>query len=309
LESTSADMWRMVWEHNASVIVMLTREVEKGFVKCDRYWPDPSTPGMLDDEGGCCAQYGDLIVRYIDESPGDEFVVRRFDITHAVDTKAEPRRVTQLMYFGWPDHGIPASRSGFLQMCALADQANGHTPNSPLVVHCSAGVGRTGTFCAVHGALERFKADLNRGVKPLVNILESVRHMRESRLGMVQTKEQFVFAFLAVLEQTELWLFERGMLPDEVTDGTGADHTNDADGVKSEQHAQEGSDHRASNGALADDVDDDEHFDAAEPLPLSPHVVDGSEHNAEHSKETPTTTESAAAVATETATPATANAQ
>lgn len=83
------------------------------------------------------------------------------------------------------------------------------------VVIRRAGVGRTGTFCTVHGTLERFANELNAGNQPSINILTSVLAMRHARPGMVQTKEQYIFCYLAVLEQTELWLHERGMLPPE----------------------------------------------------------------------------------------------
>jgi protein tyrosine phosphatase len=112
--------------------------------------------------------------------------------------------------------------------------------------NCSAGVGRTGTFCAVHSALQSFQEQLNRGVTaPAVNILRCVMAMRERRPGMVQTKEQYIFAYLAVLERTEQLLFASGLL--------GAD-----DGAAG-----------AAAGAEEGEVDGggaDEQFDAAEIL-------------------------------------------
>ena len=106
-------------------------------------------------------------------------------------------------------------------------------------MHCSAGVGRTGTFCAVHGALEWFKSQLDAGEMPArVNLIEAVKAMRARRPGMIQTKEQYVFAYLSVLEWTEQLLFDRGLLGDE-EEAAGAYEGAD-EGAEAEEYYDEG---------------------------------------------------------------------
>jgi protein-tyrosine phosphatase len=141
-------------------------------------------------------------------------------------------------------------RDGFVVVRrAMRDAASGEVTRASQATiqgNCSAGVGRTGTFCAVHSALENFQAQLNDGITaPSINILQCVMAMRARRPGMVQTKEQYIFAYLAVLEQTEQWLFERGLL---TPDAAAAAATT------------------ADDGAAAP-VEDEEQFDAAEPVP------------------------------------------
>jgi protein tyrosine phosphatase len=151
LETTFADFWRMVWEQRSSVVLMLTREIEKGFIKCDRYWPEPGAavawdeededgagayvpPGAQEtaDDGTVSAVYGDVRVTHVSVEAGDEYLVRTFELEHLVEQ--EKRTLTHYQYTGWPDHGIPASRAGFLQLVQLADQAN--NTQGPLTVHC-----------------------------------------------------------------------------------------------------------------------------------------------------------------------------
>jgi protein tyrosine phosphatase len=151
LETTFADFWRMVWEQRSSVVLMLTREIEKGFIKCDRYWPEPGAPASWDEDedaaggaylppsaqetaedGTVSAMYGDVRVTHVAVEAGDEYLVRTFELEHLVEQ--EKRTLTQFQYTGWPDHGIPASRAGFLQLVRLADEANNTA--GPLTVHC-----------------------------------------------------------------------------------------------------------------------------------------------------------------------------
>jgi len=110
------------------------------------------------------------------------------------------REILQYQYVEWPDHGLPFVSATFLGLCETVNEFN--PPNSPIVVHCSAGIGRTGTFCTVHTILEKLKEDMkdNPTKEPCFSVLETVLWMRDQRPGMVQTKEQYMFCYLAIEE-------------------------------------------------------------------------------------------------------------
>ncbi|KAJ1777757.1 hypothetical protein LPJ54_002185 [Coemansia sp. RSA 1824] len=151
LPATVGDFWRMVWEEHSRVIVMLTKEFETGRPKCHRYWP--ARPGDV-------GVYGSLHVEFQAEAqhPDDSSVIaRRFLLTRPAMGHAS-MCVTHLQYTGWPDHGIPENPLGVLRLRQLAHQAQaegeqmaaeGHVAQIPMVVHCSAGCGRTGAFCVI----------------------------------------------------------------------------------------------------------------------------------------------------------------
>jgi len=185
--STLADFWRMVWEMNVSVILMLTKEVESMKKKCEHYSPDPGVP--LDFDGMKVEPDGTPMET-------EELAERDFKITF----EGKERKVRQLQYLAWPDHGVPESTGAFLQLCKDADSWN--KTHGPLVVHCSAGIGRTGTFCVVHSTLEKIRAEVAKDPQkePTVNIIETILHLRKQRSSMVQTVEQYEFCYLAINE-------------------------------------------------------------------------------------------------------------
>jgi protein tyrosine phosphatase len=193
LMATFPDFWRMVWELNVSVIVMLTKEVENGRLKCDRYWPD------IDES----LEAGNFVVTLsdIEETSMDELLERKLILLNI--EKQESRPVLHLQYIAWPDHGLPVSTTAFLSLMDEAYKFN-HT-GGPIVVHCSAGIGRSGTFCTVHAILEKLKLDLmnNPEEDPKLSIVRTVLAARSQRPGMVQTKEQYMFVYLAILEKTK----------------------------------------------------------------------------------------------------------
>lgn len=186
LPNTVCDFWRMVWEQNSRIIVMLTKEIESGRVKCVKYWPDKD---MLYD--------GIKVVCDDIDSSIKELIVRKFTITNEM-TK-EQRKVVHYQYKEWPDHGLPASTKVFLKMVKAAVRQDG---DGPIIVHCSAGIGRSGTFCAVHSIVKMMNEYVFDNHKmPPINIVETVLLLRDQRPGMVQTKEQFMFCYLAVQEE------------------------------------------------------------------------------------------------------------
>jgi len=195
LASTFFDFWRMIWELQVTVIVMLTREIENDRIKCDRYWPEPDCPMN-------CGTFK-ITLADIEETCKDELITRRL-LVYNMDTEEE-KEVVQLQYIAWPDHGIPVSTTAFLDLIDEADSFN--YQKAPIVVHCSAGIGRSGTFCTVHSTLEKLKMELahinetNIWREPTFNIPQTVLYMRSQRPGMVQTKEQYMFIYLTILEK------------------------------------------------------------------------------------------------------------
>lgn len=111
----------------------------------------------------------------------------------------EPRIITHFQYREWPDHGLPSSPAGFLRLVQLVCQVDTGTP---IVVHCSAGIGRTGTFCTVHSISCMMTAHFNlHGALPPINIVRTILNFRDQRPGMVQNKDQFIFCYMSILQE------------------------------------------------------------------------------------------------------------
>nr|XP_054768051.1 tyrosine-protein phosphatase non-receptor type 4-like isoform X2 [Lytechinus pictus] len=182
LPNTVNDFWYMVWEQRSTLIVMLTTNVERGRVKCHKYWPD------LDDR----LQFGpDLEVRCTrcDESPS--FAYRDFIICNTA-TKEE-RIVLQMQYVAWPDHGVPDDSSDFLDFVFRVRQCSPVGMDVPTIVHCSAGIGRTGVLITMETAMCLIEA--NEPVYPL----DIVRTMRDQRPMLIQTAAQYKFVCEAII--------------------------------------------------------------------------------------------------------------
>ncbi|XP_019637967.1 PREDICTED: receptor-type tyrosine-protein phosphatase eta-like [Branchiostoma belcheri] len=179
LPGTKDDFWRMVWEQNTSIIVMVTQCVEKGRVKCDHYWPYDNEP----------VYYGDIIVHMVNESVLPEWTVRDFTLQHGNET----RTVRHLNFTVWPDHGVPDTTISLLKFVRTVRGLIPQDNKNPVIVHCSAGVGRTGTFIA----LDRLLQDIEDG-HDKVDIFGIVSEMRKHRVFMVQTEAQYIFIHQAV---------------------------------------------------------------------------------------------------------------
>ncbi|XP_038246806.1 receptor-type tyrosine-protein phosphatase mu isoform X7 [Dermochelys coriacea] len=179
MQETIYDFWRMVWHENTASIVMVTNLVEVGRVKCCKYWPDDTEI------------YKDIKVTLIETELLAEYVIRTF----AVEKRGahEIREIRQFHFTGWPDHGVPYHATGLL---GFVRQVKSKSPSNagPLVVHCSAGAGRTGCFIVIDIMLDMAERE---GV---VDIYNCVRELRSRRVNMVQTEEQYVFIHDAILE-------------------------------------------------------------------------------------------------------------
>jgi len=188
LQNTINDFWRMVWEQDCNVIVMLTKEIENLKVKCARYWPDSNEPRLC----------GNLRISVLSEESSSELIIRTFTLED-IQTNVG-RTVVHYQYVSWPDHGLPVSTSAFLELVGMVDKQK---RTGPIIVHCSAGIGRSGTFCTVHHVITKFRQDaLKADMPPVFNIMQTVIYMRSQRPGMVQTKEQYMFCCLSIEEQT-----------------------------------------------------------------------------------------------------------
>ncbi|PNJ11599.1 tyrosine-protein phosphatase non-receptor type 20 isoform X6 [Pongo abelii] len=180
LLSTIDDFWQMVLENNSNVIAMITREIEDGIIKCYHYWPiSLKKPLELKHFRVFLENY--QILQY--------FIIRMFQVVEK--STGTSHSVKQLQFTKWPDHGTPASADSFIKYIRYARKSH---LTGPMVVHCSAGIGRTGVFLCVDVVLCAIVKNCS------FNIMDIVAQMREQRSGMVQTKEQYHFCYDIVLE-------------------------------------------------------------------------------------------------------------
>ncbi|XP_075685266.1 receptor-type tyrosine-protein phosphatase-like N isoform X2 [Rhinoderma darwinii] len=183
LSHTISDFWQMVWENGCTVIVMLSPLVEDGVKQCDRYWPD---------EGS--SLYHIYEVNLVSEHIWcEDFLVRSFYLKN-VQTQ-ETRTLTQFHFLSWPAEGVPSSTRPLLDFRRKVNKSF-RGRSCPIIVHCSDGAGRTGTYILIDMVLNR----MAKGVKE-IDIAASLEHVRDQRPGMVRTKDQFEFALTAVAEE------------------------------------------------------------------------------------------------------------
>ncbi|XP_029968959.1 receptor-type tyrosine-protein phosphatase O isoform X2 [Salarias fasciatus] len=180
LPETRNDFWKMVLQQKSPIIVMLTQCNERRRVKCDHYWPFTDEPVM----------YGEISVEMLTETESPEWIIRKFRLGYA----DESLDVLHLNYTSWPDHGVPTVNAieSILQFVHIVRQ-QANRSKEPVVVHCSAGVGRTGTFIALDRLMQHIREH------EFADILGMVSEMRSHRLSMVQTEEQYVFIHQCVL--------------------------------------------------------------------------------------------------------------
>uniref|UniRef100_A0A8C2EBZ5 Receptor-type tyrosine-protein phosphatase epsilon n=1 Tax=Cyprinus carpio TaxID=7962 RepID=A0A8C2EBZ5_CYPCA len=183
-QDTAADFWRMIWEQKSATIVMLTNLKERKEDKCYQYWPDQG-----------CWTYGNIRVAVEDFTGifSVNFVFVAYQHCQASDGTKTPRLVTQLHFTSWPDFGVPFSPIGMLKFLKKVKQVN-PSFSGPIVVHCSAGVGRTGTFIVIDGMIDMMYAEKK------VDVFGFVSRIREQRSQLIQTDLQYSFVYQALLE-------------------------------------------------------------------------------------------------------------
>ncbi|XP_041093064.1 uncharacterized protein LOC121305490, partial [Polyodon spathula] len=171
LSHTVVDLWRMIWQYQVKVCIMACREIELGKKKCERYWADHSETSV----------FGDFVISNLDESRCNEEVIIRM---LSVQCHGEVRTLTHFQYTAWPDHGIPNDSNGILDMMEDVHSRQG-SDTAPILIHCSAGCGRTGVICAVDYVRDLL---LTQRITASFSILDIVLELRKQRPSAVQTK-------------------------------------------------------------------------------------------------------------------------
>ncbi|XP_042184898.1 receptor-type tyrosine-protein phosphatase S isoform X4 [Oncorhynchus tshawytscha] len=182
LAETTEDFWRMLWEHNSTIVVMLTKLREMGREKCHQYWPAERS-----------ARYQYFVVDPMAEYNMPQYILREFKVTDARD--GQSRTVRQFQFTDWPEQGVPKSGEGFIDFIGQVHKTKEQFgQDGPISVHCSAGVGRTGVFITLSIVLERMRYE------GAVDIFQTVKMLRTQRPAMVQTEDEYQFSYQATLE-------------------------------------------------------------------------------------------------------------
>ncbi|XP_068539607.1 receptor-type tyrosine-protein phosphatase eta isoform X11 [Anas acuta] len=182
LANTTEDFWRMIWEESIYCIVMLTKCVEQARTKCEQYWPDKQSK-----------TYGDIAVTVVLETVLPEWTIRDFNVENA--NTGESRIVRQFHFTSWPDHGVPETTDLLINFRHHVHEYSSQNPiDSPVLVHCSAGVGRTGTFIAIDRLIQQIE------MENTVDVYGVVYDLRMHRPLMVQTEDQYVFLNQCVMD-------------------------------------------------------------------------------------------------------------
>ncbi|XP_064386119.1 sushi, von Willebrand factor type A, EGF and pentraxin domain-containing protein 1-like isoform X4 [Halichondria panicea] len=181
LPNTLVDFWRMMWQERPPIIVMLTNVMENNKIKCQQYWPDSGS-----------VSYGPFTVTITDQQVLADYTVRNLLLAMKGES-GKPFKTTQFHFTTWPDHGVPDYATPILGFHRRVKSQ--HKPSrGPLLVHCSAGVGRTGTYIALDNVLDQIAAE------DIIDISGTIVRARNQRMKMVQTQDQYVFIHDAILE-------------------------------------------------------------------------------------------------------------
>lgn len=189
LPNTCGHFWEMVWEQKSCGVVMLNRVIEKGSIKCAQYWPKKEDSPMLFEDTN-------LKLTLLSEDIKSYYTIRVLQLENL--STQETREILHFHYTTWPDFGVPESPASFLNFLFKVRESGSLNPeHGPIVVHCSAGIGRSGTFCLADTCLLL----MDRRKDPSsVDIKQVLLEMRKYRMGLIQTADQLRFSYLAVIE-------------------------------------------------------------------------------------------------------------
>ncbi|XP_037087916.1 tyrosine-protein phosphatase 99A-like [Pollicipes pollicipes] len=189
LTGTFAAFWRLIWEQRIQIVVMITNLVERNRKKCDMYWPKEGTQ-----------VYGVIQVELLDQKELSTYTIRKMLIKHTRHKKKKgvcsERIIYQYHYTSWPDHGVPDHPLPILSFVRKSAAANG-AGAGPILVHCSAGVGRTGTYIVLDAMMQMMK------LRGAINVFGFLKYIRTQRNFLVQTEDQYIFVHDALLEALE----------------------------------------------------------------------------------------------------------
>ncbi|KAM4580179.1 tyrosine-protein phosphatase non-receptor type 2a [Odontesthes bonariensis] len=212
LRHTCGHFWLMIWEQCSKAVIMLNRVIEKGSEKCAQYWPTTKELQLSFTDTG-------FVVRLLSEEDQSHYTIRRLELQN---TKTrESREIYHFHYTTWPDFGVPESPASFLNfLFKVRESGSLGTEHGPSVVHCSAGIGRSGTFALVDTCLVL----MDRRKSPSsVDIQSVLLGMREYRMGLIQTPNQLRFSYMAVIEGAKLILTDNSETQESTLKGLSKD--------------------------------------------------------------------------------------
>ncbi|CAM5090730.1 unnamed protein product [Eretmochelys imbricata] len=188
LPNTCCHFWLMVWQQKTRAVVMLNRIVEKESVKCAQYWPTEEEEVMMFKETGFC-------VKLVSEDIKSYYTVHLLQLENI--NSGESRMISHYHYTTWPDFGVPESPASFLNFLFKVRESGSLSPeHGPAIIHCSAGIGRSGTFSLVDTCLVL----MEKKDPSSVDIKQVLLDMRKYRMGLIQTPDQLRFSYMAVIE-------------------------------------------------------------------------------------------------------------
>ncbi|XP_013862777.1 receptor-type tyrosine-protein phosphatase C, partial [Austrofundulus limnaeus] len=185
-EETLTDFWRMIWEQQSSIIVMVTRCEEGSRAKCAQYWPSPERETEIFEE---------FIVKLNSEDHTPDYTIRHLSLINKREKNTE-REVTHIQFISWPDHGVPGEPHLLLKLRRRVNAFKNFF-SGPIVVHCSAGVGRTGTYIGIDAMMEGLEAEGR------VDVYGYVVRLRRQRCLMVQVEAQYVLIHQALVDHNQ----------------------------------------------------------------------------------------------------------
>ncbi|XP_066540037.1 tyrosine-protein phosphatase non-receptor type 2a [Hoplias malabaricus] len=188
LRNTCGHFWLMIWEQRSKAVIMLNRVIEKGTEKCAQYWPSEEERQMNFSDTG-------FMVFLVSEDVKSYYTIRVLELQNT--QTGEKRDIYHFHYTTWPDFGVPESPASFLNfLFKVRESGSLEIENGPAVVHCSAGIGRSGTFALVDTCLVL----MEKRAPSSVDIQKVLLDMREYRMGLIQTPDQLRFSYMAIKE-------------------------------------------------------------------------------------------------------------
>ena len=182
LNQTVSAFWKMILYHKIHLIIMLANLNEIGITKSAEYWPTKVNKVKDIDKS--------ISIELISEEDYYESyaLIRKFKINKTFE-------IVQIHVTSWPDHEYPDNNKVIDKLIETCDENRKMYSDSPIVVHCSAGVGRTGTFIAIYNIIKCLKVEKEMGVLPLFNVFNVVRKLREMRFMLVRSELQYKYIY------------------------------------------------------------------------------------------------------------------